>query len=92
MMFYWYIIDSSTVVPTDTSVSLNRSAPRNDFQMDSVGASSTVNAYTKSEVTTSFDLYPTTSTFKPDPESAVSQQADDKLVMNGPPPYSTLYK
>ena len=52
-----------------------------------------VNAYAKSEVTTSFDLYPTTSTVKPDPESAVAQQADDRLVMNDPPPpYSSLYK
>ena len=80
---------------TDTSVSHNQVQPaqRNDFlnQMDTLGASSTVNSNTKSAVTASFDLYPTTSTFKPDQVSTVAQKADDKPGMNGPPPYSSLY-
>ena len=94
------IVDSRENALTDTSDSASHNqvqpAPRNDFPMnqkDSLGALLTVNSYTKSEMTTSFDFYPTTSASKPDPVAAVAQKADDdKPGMNGPPPYSSLYK
>ena len=63
--------------------------------MEHVDTSSVHYFHTKPGVTMSFNLHPTTSTFKTDsvqqPTQFNEQATDDKFVANGPPSYSSLY-
>ena len=85
-------VDARPRTVTTIPVSSYPSTTRNDFQMEPVGTSSVNNySHAKPKVTNSFDLSPTTSTFKTDSIPAKQQAADDNFVTNGPPSYSSLY-
>ena len=82
---------------TATSIPVSSNPPtvsRTDFQMEPIDTSLVHYFHTKPGVTMSFNLHPTTSTFKSDSvQQPTNEQAtDNKFVANaGPPSYSSLY-